>query len=210
MLLPIRICCEIAATVLVTAALVHWLGTGWHTFLIAVAGMAVVLYVVAGIAPRMLGRQYEGRLGRGRRHPLPGRAGARAAAAAAARGRQRADPGTGRQGRRAESEEELRGLVDLLGERRVIEPGERAMIHSVFELGDTIVREVMVPRTDIVFVERDKNVRQVLSLALRSGFSRIPVVGENKDDVFGIAYLKDLVRRTRAPRKRRTVKRSSR
>src|SRR5262249_45695461 len=94
-------------------------------------------------------------------------------------------------------EEDLRGLVDLLGERRVIEPGERAMINSVFELGDTIVREVMVPRTDIVFAERDKNVRQVLSLALRSGFSRIPVVGENEDDVVGIAYLKDLVARSR-------------
>ena len=67
------------------------------------------------------------------------------------------------------------------------------MIHSVFELGDTIVREVMVPRTDMVFIERDKTVRQALSLALRSGFSRIPVVGENEDDVVGIAYLKDIV-----------------
>jgi CBS domain containing-hemolysin-like protein len=91
------------------------------------------------------------------------------------------------------SEEELRGLVDLLEQRRVIEPGESAMIQSVFELGETIVREVMVPRTDIVFVERGKTVRQALSLALRSGFSRIPVVGQNEDDVIGIAYLKDLV-----------------
>ena len=70
------------------------------------------------------------------------------------------------------------------------------MIHSVFELGDTIVREVMVPRTDMVFIERDKTLRQALSLALRSGFSRIPVVGENEDDVVGIAYLKDIVRRS--------------
>ena len=70
------------------------------------------------------------------------------------------------------------------------------MIHSVFELGDTLVREVMVPRTDMVFIERDKTLRQALSLALRSGFSRIPVVGESEDDVVGIAYLKDLARRT--------------
>src|SRR5262249_58019625 len=113
----------------------------------------------------------------------------------------------GRSGREGsgESEEELRGLVDLLEERRVIEPDERAMIHSVFDLGDTIVREVMVPRTDIVFAERDKNVRQVLSLALRSGFSRIPVVGENKDDVIGIAYLKDLVARSREHPEAETV-----
>jgi CBS domain containing-hemolysin-like protein len=67
------------------------------------------------------------------------------------------------------------------------------MVRSVFELGDTIVREVMVPRTDMVFIESDKTVEQALSLALRSGFSRIPVEGENEDDVVGIAYLKDIV-----------------
>jgi CBS domain containing-hemolysin-like protein len=100
-------------------------------------------------------------------------------------------PGRGQSG----SEADLRGLVDLLELRRVIEPGERAMIHSVFELGDTIVREVMVPRTDMVFVERDKTLGQALSLALRSGFSRIPVIGDNPDDVVGIAYLKDIVTR---------------
>ena len=67
------------------------------------------------------------------------------------------------------------------------------MVRSVFELGDTIARDVMVPRTDMVFIERDRTVEQALSLALRSGFSRIPVVGENQDDVVGIAYLKDIV-----------------
>jgi CBS domain containing-hemolysin-like protein len=88
---------------------------------------------------------------------------------------------------------ELRGLVDYLERRTGIEPGEREMVRSVFELGDTIAREVMVPRTDMVFIESDKSVGQALSLALRSGFSRIPVVGENEDDVVGIAYLKDIV-----------------
>ncbi|MFD0853251.1 hemolysin family protein, partial [Actinomadura adrarensis] len=94
------------------------------------------------------------------------------------------------------SEAELRDLVDLAEQRSLIEPDEREMIHSVFELGDTLVREVMVPRTDIVFIEREKTLRQALKLALRSGFSRIPVVGENEDDVVGIAYLKDVVRRS--------------
>jgi CBS domain containing-hemolysin-like protein len=70
------------------------------------------------------------------------------------------------------------------------------MIHSVFKLGDTIAREVMVPRTDIVFIERSKTIRQAMSLCLRSGFSRIPVIGESEDDIVGIAYLKDLVRRS--------------
>jgi CBS domain containing-hemolysin-like protein len=72
------------------------------------------------------------------------------------------------------------------------------MIESVFELGDTIVREVMVPRTDIVVIERGKTVKQALNLLLRSGFSRVPVVGDNTDDVVGVAYLKDLVKKERS------------
>ena len=68
------------------------------------------------------------------------------------------------------------------------------MIHSVFELGDTLVREVMVPRPDVVWVERDTTVEKVLRLALRSGYSRLPVLGESIDDIIGVAYLKDLVR----------------
>jgi len=87
----------------------------------------------------------------------------------------------------------VQGLVDYIESQTEIEPGEREMVRSVFELGDTIVREVMVPRTDMVFIEHDKTLGQALSLALRSGFSRIPVVGENTDDVVGIAYLKDIV-----------------
>ena len=94
------------------------------------------------------------------------------------------------------TEAELRDLVDLAEENQLIEDRERMMIHSVFELGDTIVREVMVPRTDVVFIERTKTLRQAMSLALRSGFSRIPVIGEGFDDVLGVVYLKDLVRRT--------------
>jgi CBS domain containing-hemolysin-like protein len=193
-LLLVQICCEVAATVLVTAALLHWLGSGWRTFLIAVAVMAVVLFLVAGIAPRTLGRRHEGRLAiaaAGILYPVVRVFGPLPRILLAAGGA--LVPGRGSRESAQASEEELRGLVDLLEQRRVIEPGESAMMQSVFELGETIVREVMVPRTDIVFVERGKTVRQALSLALRSGFSRIPVVGENEDDVIGIAYLKDLV-----------------
>jgi CBS domain containing-hemolysin-like protein len=69
------------------------------------------------------------------------------------------------------------------------------MIHSVFTLGNTIAREVMVPRTEMVWIEASKNAEQALTLALRSGFSRIPVIGESIDDVLGVAYLKDIARR---------------
>jgi len=86
----------------------------------------------------------------------------------------------------------------------VVEHGERDMIHSVFELGDTIAREVMVPRTEVVWIERGKSVRQALALALRSGFSRIPVVGDNVDDVVGIVYLKDLAARAQDQQVRAT------
>lgn len=93
------------------------------------------------------------------------------------------------------SEAELRELVDLAEQSNVIESDERAMIHSVFELGDTMVREVMVPRTDVVFIERHKTLRQAMSLFLRSGYSRVPVIGEDLDDIVGFAYLKDVSRR---------------
>ena len=69
------------------------------------------------------------------------------------------------------------------------------MIHSVFELGDTIVKEVMVPRTEMVYIERSKSLRQGVSLALRSGFSRIPVIEDDVDNVVGVLYLKDIIRR---------------
>jgi CBS domain containing-hemolysin-like protein len=70
------------------------------------------------------------------------------------------------------------------------------MIYSVFDLGDTLVREVMVPRPHVVYLEGTRTLRQAMSLALRSGFSRIPVTGPNGlDDVIGIVYLKDIAKR---------------
>ena len=94
------------------------------------------------------------------------------------------------------NEEELREAVDQASQHGLVEESEREMIQSVFELGDTLVRELMVPRTDIVWIEGNKTLRQGLSLALRSGFTRIPVIDENLDNVIGIAYVKDLARRT--------------
>src|SRR6266704_3342111 len=195
-LLLAQIAAELSATVLVTAVLLHWLGHGWRAFLIAAAVMTAVIYIATGVVPRSLGRRSAVRVASTAAAvvapvvrvlgPLPRLL--QNLGSAAGRGSARDGP--------PGSEEDLRGLVDLLEQRNVIQPDERAMIHSVFELGDTIVREVMVPRTDMVFVERGKTLRQALSLALRSGFSRIPVIGENEDDIVGIAYLKDIVTRS--------------
>lgn len=92
------------------------------------------------------------------------------------------------------SEEELRALVDEAQKDEVIEQGEREMLHSVFEFGDTVVREVMVPRPDIVSVDGEKTLQEVLEVILRTGYSRIPVHSGDLDDVLGLVYAKDLLR----------------
>lgn len=92
-------------------------------------------------------------------------------------------------------ENELRELMDHAHNRGLVESDEHEMIHNVFDLGDTLVRELMVPRTEMVWIERDKSLRQGLSLALRSGYSRIPVAGDGVDNIIGIAYVKDLAKR---------------
>jgi CBS domain containing-hemolysin-like protein len=198
LLLLLRVLCELAAAGIVVAYCIDRIA-GSTAVVLAVGVMTVVSYVFVGVAPRTIGRQQAERValaGSGIAlaltrvfGPLPtllilvGNA---------------LTPGKGFRDGPFASEAELRDLVELAQEGGVVERSERDMINSVFELGDTLVREVMVPRPDIVMIERGKTVRQALNLALRSGFSRIPVVGENADDVLGVAYLKDLVRRERA------------
>ncbi|MFI7707025.1 hemolysin family protein [Nonomuraea sp. NPDC049480] len=196
LLLLLRLSCELVATVIATLLFIDVMHDQGWAYVWAAAVMIVVSYVVVGVMPRTLGRQHA--------EPIA------LASAPIVYGLTRIfgplpkllillgnalTPGKGFRDGPFTSEAELRDLVDLAEERRVIEPDEREMIHSVFELGDTLVREVMVPRTDMVYIERGKSISQALSLALRSGFSRIPVVGENEDDVVGIAYLKDIARK---------------
>jgi CBS domain containing-hemolysin-like protein len=198
-LLLLRALCEVFVAVLVTSAFVSWLGNDWRAVLAALAVAIGLRYLLTGVRPQTgrLGPRNERTAQRAAAFlypltralgPLPRLLVACGNALPPAR---RTRPPANEEG--PADRAELRGLVDYLERRNGIEPGERDMVRSVFELGDTIVREVMVPRTDMVFIEADKTVEQALSLALRSGFSRIPVVGENEDDVVGIAYLKDIV-----------------
>jgi CBS domain containing-hemolysin-like protein len=92
------------------------------------------------------------------------------------------------------SEDELRAMVDEAEKEEVIEQEEREMIHSIFEFGDTILREVMVPRPDMVAVSADRSLQEVLEVILRSGYSRIPVYERDIDDIVGLAYAKDVLR----------------
>jgi putative hemolysin len=95
------------------------------------------------------------------------------------------------------TEEEIRTMADVAAEEEVIEREERRLIHSIFEFGDTVVREVMVPRPDMVGVEADASVDDALEKAIEAGYSRLPVYGEGPDDILGLVYLKDIIRRTR-------------
>ncbi|WP_375484862.1 hemolysin family protein [uncultured Jatrophihabitans sp.] len=206
LLLLLRTACELTATVIVTILARHQFGTSWPVPVLTVLLMIVIVYAVVGVGPRTLGLQHVNRVA------LAGAPGVRLLgavfnplAALLVLFGNAITPGRGLRDGPFASEVELRELVDMAEERGVVEHGERQMIQSVFDLGNTIAREVMVPRTEVVFIESGKTLRQAIALALRSGFSRIPVTGENLDDVVGVAYLKDLVRRGQDPEAARTV-----
>jgi CBS domain containing-hemolysin-like protein len=95
------------------------------------------------------------------------------------------------------TEEDIRQMADVAAEEMVIEREERRLIHSIFEFGDTVVREVMVPRPDMMGVEADATVDEALQKAIDAGYSRLPAYGEGPDDILGLVYLKDIIRRVR-------------
>jgi magnesium and cobalt exporter, CNNM family len=95
------------------------------------------------------------------------------------------------------SEQELLGIVEAAAEDEVIEHEERELIESIIEFGDTVAREVMVPRPDMIIVENDSTVTAALDLAIAHGFSRLPVHAEDGDDIIGLTYMKDLIRAER-------------
>jgi putative hemolysin len=103
------------------------------------------------------------------------------------------------------SELELLGIVQAAAEEEVIEHEERELIESIIEFGDTVVREVMVPRTDMVTVDAGSTVREAVGISIEHGFSRMPVCGEGIDDIVGVVYVKDLVRIDHAGRGEESV-----
>ncbi len=195
--LLLQLLCEIAAIVVVTLYVSDRLDASWWASGgLALGVMLVVSFVVIGVAPRTLGRQHAETVAVWSASPLSALTTILGPIPRLLIGVGNAiTPGRGFREGPFQTETELRELVDIAEASEVIEAGERKMIHSVFEFGDTTVREVMVPRGDVVYIETHKNLRQTMSLFLRSGYSRIPVIGENLDDVRGMAYLKDVVRR---------------
>ncbi|HTF39610.1 MAG TPA: hemolysin family protein [Propionibacteriaceae bacterium] len=195
-LLFLRSMIEISAIILVANVIFGLIPKTWQAGAVTSGIMIIVSYIAWGVAPRTLGRQHADRVACAAAGPI--------VAITTVLGPfprlliligNALTPGKGFSEGPFATEAELRELVDLAEASEVIESGERKMIHSVFDLGDTIAREVMVPRTDMVFIEEYKTLRQAVSLALRSGFSRIPVIRDGIDDVVGVLYLKDVIRR---------------
>ncbi|WP_432558125.1 hemolysin family protein [Granulicoccus sp. GXG6511] len=193
----VRTLFEIGAITLVAMVVITNLTENWQRLLTIIGSMVLVSYVLWGVAPRTLGRQHADRIALAASGPLSmlttilgplpqllillGNA---------------LTPGRGFADGPFSTEAELREMVDKAVASELIEAREHRMIRSVFDLGDSIVKEVMVPRTNVVFIEHNKTLRQAMSLALRSGFSRIPVIGEGGlDDVIGVLYLKDVMKR---------------
>lgn len=195
-ILLVRKTCELTATVLLASILLRNYPSA-QAMALTVLIMVIISYVVVGVGPRTLGKQHPhtwARAGIGVAFFLAFILGPVTKLLIAIGNA--ITPGVGFRTGPFTNEAELRDLVDQAHERGLVESDEHEMIHSVFELGDTLVRELMVPRTDMVWIEKDKSLRQALSLALRSGFSRVPVVGDSIDKIIGIAYVKDLARRT--------------
>jgi len=171
---------RLLAEVVVVAALTLLLaGTGLTWW--AVVVLVVILAGLAGVLVRLGPRRAGGR------HPLSALA-ATSTLLLAVRPLGRLLPAL-------EPEAGLEDIVELVEESEGFEAAEGELVRSVLELGDTLTREVMVPRTEMITVDADATLGKALTLFLRSGFSRVPVIGESVDDLCGVLFLKDVVRR---------------
>lgn len=192
----VRILAETAAAVLVTLQLVTAGLPYWAALVLAIFIMSVASFVLAGSSPRSVGRAHpEAVLNvsapiihffRVILGPLanflvtmgdkvtPGRPGTTSFA----------------------SEDQLLSMVDEAVKHDVIESDERELIHSIFEWGDTVAREVMVPRTDMVTVDADATLTTATKIFLDSGYSRVPVIADDVDEVVGVLNLRDVSRRS--------------
>jgi CBS domain containing-hemolysin-like protein len=188
-----RIWFEKASAVAVAVLLHSLLDNVWLAGLAATGIMALLGFVIVGVSPRQIGRLHSGAVVRYTAPlirfltwilgPIPRWLVAIGSAAA---------PGAPAGDDAFFSEQEFRELVDRASESDMIEDNEAEMIQSVFDFGDTLVRAVMVPRTDILSIDAGSSLRRAMSLFLRSGYSRIPVISDDTDHILGIVYLKDV------------------
>lgn len=193
-----RVAVDMLAAVLITLAASGLVRAWWQVLALALLANIILLGVVVGFSPRTYGR----------RNPaatLLALGGlltwvdvlAAPQRRLVSRTRRPDSAPTDAETREAVNED-LREMIDEIGETDTIEDEDREMMRSVVELGQTLVREVMVPRTDMVTIDAHKPASAAMRLFIRSGYSRVPVIGEDADDVRGILYLKDVLRRLAA------------
>jgi CBS domain containing-hemolysin-like protein len=186
-----RVVAETTAAVLVSLSLAYIL-EWWWALLASALIMIVVSFVLVGSSPRSVGRVHARGMMRFSAylvHAIRLFLGPVAAALVAIGNR--VTPG-----RTAtfSSEEQLLSMVDEATEQDVLEEEDRELIHSIFEFNETVVREVMIPRTDMVTVDDDTSIGTAMGLFLSKGVSRMPVIGSDVDEVVGILYLRDVAR----------------
>ena len=193
-----RVAVDMLAAVLITLAASGLVRAWWQVLALALLANIILLGVVVGFSPRTYGRRNPAAtllalgglltwvdvLGAPQRRLV-------------SRTRRPESAPTDAETREAVNED-LREMIDEIGETDTIEDEDREMMRSVVELGQTLVREVMVPRTDMVTIDAHKPASAAMRLFIRSGYSRVPVIGEDADDVRGILYLKDVLRRLAA------------
>ncbi|WP_448809880.1 hemolysin family protein [Agromyces bauzanensis] len=189
-----RIIAETTAAVLVTLAFASFLENVWLVLLYSALIMTAVSFVLVGASPRSVGRAHAAgvlRLTAPLVHFVRVLLGPLANALVSLGNR--VTPGRIRFAG-VSSEEQLLSMVDEATELEVLEEDDRELIHSIFEFNDTVAREVMVPRTDMVTIDASAHLAQAMALFLKAGYSRIPVIDRDADDVTGILYLRDLAR----------------
>ena len=189
-----RIVAETTAAVLVTLAFASIFSDWWWTLLASALIMTATSFVLVGSSPRSVGRvnarpvmRVAAPIVRATRVILGPLADALVAIG------NRVTPGRPRTATFS-SEEQLLSMIDEATELDVLEEDDRELIHSIFEFNDTVVREVMIPRTDMVTLDADATMTASLGLFLSKGVSRMPVIGEDVDEVIGVLYLKDVAR----------------
>ncbi|OZD30926.1 hemolysin [Rhodococcus sp. 06-1477-1B] len=189
----IRVLAETTAAVLVAAAFMLIFDNILLAVLAAAVLMTGISFVAVGASPRSVGRQHARGLLRG---GAPVIRAMRILLGPLAYGLvavgNRVTPGVAHSTSFA-SEEQLLSIIDEAAENELIEQDDRELIHSVFDFTDRYVREVMVPRTDMVSLDATATSREALALFLEKGVSRIPLADDEADDIVGVVYLKDLV-----------------
>jgi CBS domain containing-hemolysin-like protein len=194
-LLLILICHTTATTLAADIAIRHDLALGE---LIATVVMTTFIFVFAEVSPKTFTVQHTDRIAK-RLSPLIHSVGRFPPLYALARGligfANWMLPGKGLKQGPFVSEEELRQMAEVAAEEQSIAEEEKELIHSIFEFGDTLVREVMVPRPDMIAVDVKTKLKDVLTKMLKAGFSRMPAYEETMDNIVGLVYAKDVMRR---------------